>query len=170
MSLAAAAAASFTSGTPGAAGSFERGRKYKSWSTCSMDYKKLAKERIESHPFARNLGISVDEIREGEASCSITVKDFMFNPVGSVHGGVLYSLADTTAGCAVISYENHRITTVDGSLHFLRAAMNIDTLYGRAKVIKRGKRLSTVHVEILDPEGKLLDDGTFTFFDLDCGA
>ena len=132
-----------------------------------MDYKELARARMESHPFAQYLGMRIEEIREGFALCTMEIGDHLKNPIGSVHGGVLYSLADTAAGCAAISYDGHRMTTVDGSLHFLRAAMNVPRITATAEVIKKGKRLVTVRVSILDPSEKLLDEGLFTFFDLD---
>ena len=133
-----------------------------------MDYKKLAQLRLENHPFAKFLGLSIDEISEGRAVCSLEVKDHMRNPIGSVHGGVLYALGDNAEGSAVISYGGGRITTVEGSMHFLRAALETTTkLVARAEVIKKGRRLSTVHVQVFDQDDRLLDDGTFTLIDLD---
>ena len=132
-----------------------------------MNYEELIQERMMNHPFAQFLGMRIDDISEGAARCSMEIHEQLKNPIGSVHGGVLYSLADTAAGCAAISYDGHRMTTVDGSLHFLRAAIAVPRIFARAEVIKKGKRLVTVRVEILDLDGRLLDDGTFTFFDLD---
>lgn len=135
-----------------------------------MDYEQLTLTRSEKHPFLKFLGMKIDWIREGEAQCSLPVRDAFHNPIGSVHGGVLYALADTACGCAAVSYDGHDMTTVEGSLHFLRAAINVETLFARAKVIKKGKRLVTVRVEVLDENERLLDDGTFTFFDLNAAS
>ena len=59
----------------------------------------------------------------------------------------LFTLADAAASAAAASYGD-RITTVDTSFHYLRPALKIDQIYAEARVIKRGRRLTTVDVSV----------------------
>src|SRR5690242_6561910 len=52
-------------------------------------------------PFASALGISVTEIGRGRAVFAIEPAEWMYNPLGSVHGGVAATLLDSCMGCAV---------------------------------------------------------------------
>ena len=86
-----------------------------------MDYKKLRDTRNSSNPFARRLGIFVEEIGPGYARAvkDITAEDA--NPVGVAHGGCYFSLADTACGSAMASHGYYAVT-VNASYNFLRSA------------------------------------------------
>ena len=43
------------------------------------------------------------------------------NILGIVHGGVLYSLADTVGGTAAMTGRDYAVPTVDGTIHYLKA-------------------------------------------------
>ena len=130
-----------------------------------MDYEKLIQVRDEKNCFARELGICTEEIREGYARVSLRVEEKHMNFVGSVHGGCLFSLADTVAGAASSSY-GYYSTTVDGNIHYLSPAMNVKMLIAQAQVIKYGKRISVFEVTITDENGRLLAQGTYTYYNL----
>ena len=110
-------------------------------------YKKMAEERNSVNRFPVSNGITVVEISEGYAKAALQVTENHTNPVGSVHGGCLFTLADAAASAAAASYGD-RITTVDTSFHYLRPALKIDQIYAEARVIKRGRRLTTVDVSV----------------------
>lgn len=99
------------------------------------------------------------------------------NPNGTVHGGALYTLADTVAGHAAIAWglaatgrgpDSLACTTVTGSLNFLRPARG-EKLVCRATCRKMGKTLSVLDVSILDDRGEETCSGSFTFYYIDRG-
>ena len=53
------------------------------------------------HPFAELIGLVFESMEEGKSLCRINVNENLFNPQNVVHGGVLYSLADTGMGGAL---------------------------------------------------------------------
>jgi acyl-CoA thioesterase len=91
------------------------------------------------------------------------IDERMRNPIGSVHGGVLYTCADVVGGSAAASYGT-KITTLDSSMQYLRPGLQECTeLIGVGKVIKRGKRVIVSQVEIRSQTGTVLSTGTFTY-------
>jgi uncharacterized protein (TIGR00369 family) len=53
--------------------------------------------------FGRLLGIKFDEVGEGRSKATLEVKQHLLNVLGIAHGGVTFSLADTTCGAAAMS-------------------------------------------------------------------
>lgn len=49
---------------------------------------------IEENTYAKTIGLEMLELREGYAEGRIPVKEESKNPLGTMHGGCLYSLAD----------------------------------------------------------------------------
>lgn len=130
-----------------------------------MDYEEMRLKRNLAQGFIGLLGIKVVEIREGYAKCELEVTKKHQNIIGSVHGGCLYSLADTVTGIAATSYGT-AMTTASGNMNYLSAAMNTEKLIGIAQEVKHGKSLCVFNVEIFDETMRLLANGSFTYFNL----
>ena len=106
-----------------------------------MDFEKLKSFRNINNNFAKLLGIELTELSDGYAKATMKVtKDFL-NPIGSLHGGCLYTIADIVGGAAASSYGIH-VTTIDGNFHYLRAGINTKELSATATEIKKGKKIS----------------------------
>jgi len=55
------------------------------------------------HPFVNHVGVRIEEQRGGLSRCTLSVEGHHFNSAGAVHGGVLFTLADTAMGAALYS-------------------------------------------------------------------
>ncbi|MCI9426510.1 MAG: PaaI family thioesterase [Eubacterium sp.] len=132
-----------------------------------MDQKLLEEYQavMDQNPFAVMLGIEFLEIEKGIARARVKKKRQLENIYGDLHGGCLYTVADNLAGIAAGSYGFY-VTTVSGSIQYLKAARDTDYIICEAKVLKAGKTISAVHVEITDERGLLLNTAEFTFFNL----
>lgn len=82
-----------------------------------------------------------------------------------MHGGAIYSIADNLAGIAAASY-GYYVTTVNGSIQYLKAVRGVEEIFCEARVIKAGKTISSVHVDIRDGAGNLYNTAEFTYFNL----
>lgn len=122
-------------------------------------------EVLGSGGFIKLLNIEILELSETGAKGRMPFDAKYCNPGGSMHGGCLYSLADTVAGTLAYS-KGFDVTTVDGSMHFLEPAVNTEYIYCTANIKRRGKHLVTCDVEITNDSGDLLDCGIYTFFKL----
>ena len=128
-----------------------------------MNLKKLVEFRNRSNPFCQRLGIRVEEIQQGYARSVMTVSPEDTNPLGIPHGGVYFSLADTTCGSAAASH-GFKAVTMDASYHFLRSAAVGDTLIAEARELKAGRTVCVYELRITGPQGTLLGYGTFSFY------
>lgn len=121
--------------------------------------------RNKTNQFAQFLGITCVESREGYARCVLPVSDSLRNPQGSVHGGVLYTIADVAAANAASTY-GIMIATQNADIHFLSAGLSLTEVSAEATVIKHGKRSAVITIYVKDQDGKVLAYSTMTFASL----
>lgn len=123
------------------------------------------REVVAKNPFAASIGIEILDIREGYVKARVRKKKELENIYGDLHGGCLYTIADNMAGVAASTY-GYYVTTVNGSIQYLRAARDIENVFCEATVIKPGRKISVVHVEITDDNENLLNTAEFAYFNL----
>ena len=83
-----------------------------------------------------------------------------------VHGGVLYSLADTVGGTAAMTGRDYAVPTVDGTIHYLKAGKNTSKIIARAQEIQNGYAFSVCECKIYDDKETLLASATMTYYHL----
>lgn len=115
--------------------------------------------------YSKRMGMVFTELGNGGATALLTIQDWQVNPLGSVHGGVLFSLADITAGTAAVA-NGVKVTTLDAQMSFLAPALlsRTKTLTATSKIIKAGKTVQVIEVEIKDEEKRLISKASYTFF------
>lgn len=123
------------------------------------------KDILARNPFANYIGMELLEVSAGCARARIRLAPQYENIYGNMHGGCAFSLADTLAGAAAGSYGNF-VTTLDASMNYMLPVTGTEYLYCEAKVQRSGSSISVVRVELTDDNGKLLIDGSFTYYHL----
>ena len=89
--------------------------------------------------FIRDLDIRLDKVSEGICETSLVVQDRLRQQHGFVHGGVIATMADHTAGGAARSVSGEKdVLTVEFKINYLRPAMG-DRLRCTATVLRAGK-------------------------------
>jgi uncharacterized protein (TIGR00369 family) len=91
----------------------------------------------------------VEVVTDDEVVVSYSVNDSHGRPGGTLSGPVMMSLADTSAWIAIMSQIGPVVLAVTTSLHidFLRKPQLTD-LMARTKMLKLGRRLAVVDVEL----------------------
>lgn len=113
---------------------------------------RYTEEEYFNNGFNKLLGMKLVEVENGRAVISMEVKPEHFNPAGIVHGGVLFSLADSAAANAAVSYGN-KVVTVNSDIKYLRAVTNkTKVLTATAKELKHGKNICFYEVVIQNDE------------------
>ncbi len=114
------------------------------------------------HQFSYENGITITQLEPGLAQGELKAGADSVNPHGQVHGGALYTLADTVAGCCACSKGGSCVTS-GSSMEFLRPAYG-GRIVCTATPKKLGRSLSVVQVELKNEENAVVATGTFTFF------
>ena len=118
----------------------------------NFDTLESAREFFYKDKFAVNTGITLDEITDDVAICSVDIRDDHRNAYGGVMGGVIFTLADFAF--AVLSNQIHQLTVAQQvDIHFLSAPKG-DKLIAKATCRKSGKTSSIVNVDISDDTGR----------------
>jgi uncharacterized protein (TIGR00369 family) len=126
----------------------------------------LVRGWLENSPFASHLGIRLESLREGEAELCLPYDDKLATMGDVVHGGAISSLIDAAAAAAAVSAaEGDTLaggTTVDISVSLLAAARGSD-LRARARVMRRGRAISFLEVDVTDGDGSPVAKGLVTY-------
>ena len=110
-------------------------------------------------------GITVLEMKPGYCKGEINVRDELNNPLGMVHGGIIFSLADTVGGLAVIAQDCHEnLVTLNSNINYLRPAVNTPKLTAEARMVKHGSKVAVYTVDITDTEGALIANAVTSYF------
>jgi uncharacterized protein (TIGR00369 family) len=125
-------------------------------------------------PVMNLLGMEGFEVTEGSVTVLLTPQEFHYNPLGTVHGGVLATLLDTAAGCSVHSVLPAGVgyTTLDLTTKFLRP---VTLASGRLRctggVLSQGRRTALGEARLTDEAGRLLAHATSSclLFDIPTG-
>ncbi|HEV7730823.1 MAG TPA: hotdog fold thioesterase [Candidatus Binatia bacterium] len=113
--------------------------------------------------YTAGLGVRVEHVDGDGARIRVPFQDANSNPGGALHGGVAASMIDIAAVIAA------RAGTADGLGHgvvdltvdYLAAAIREDVV-GTARVLRRGKELAYVAVDVATDAGKAIATGLVT--------
>lgn len=130
-----------------------------------MDFEKLLQFRNKNNSYGKFLGIKLIKIEEGYAEASMWISENHLNPVASIHGGCLFSIADVAASAAASSH-GFAVTTLNTDFHYLRAGLNCTQIIAKAHEVKYGKRVMVYRSSVYDQDDILLAEGTFTCMSL----
>ncbi|MAM80292.1 MAG: hypothetical protein CMP89_06005 [Gammaproteobacteria bacterium] len=115
-------------------------------------------DNFDENPFHQYLGLRLIETKPDFVRLRLTIKDTTPTGIGgSVNGGVLSTMVDMAAVPAVFSNMlpgSEPAGTADLQITYLRQSHG-EWVDAEATVVKRGRQLCTVQVDIKDSEGQL---------------
>ena len=123
-------------------------------------------EFLKKDDFANSLGMEIIELTPDYGYVRIPLKKQYLNPYGSMHGGILYSIADIVAGTIGCLCGNY-VSTISGTLNYLEPALNTTYVHCYVEKIREGKHILFFDVVLKNDDETVLDKGTFSFFKLD---
>ena len=97
-------------------------------------------------PIADLLGLSLELVEPGRVVFAVQPAEWMYNPIGSVHGGIAATLLDSCTGCAVHTMLDAGVgyTTTDLQVRYLRAMSDTTgRVLAEGRVIHTGRRTAT---------------------------
>jgi len=108
-------------------------------------------------PAAELVGFRMVSFTGGESRFEMDAGRRHHNPMGTVHGGILCTLADSAMGMAFASTlgEGESFTTLEIKVNYLRPVFE-EKLFASAKVVHRGRTVGLVECDVTTEEGKLV--------------
>jgi len=114
-------------------------------------------------PSGTLIGSRLAAIEPGRARIELDTDSRHFNPMGTVHGGILCEIADSAMGLAYASTltEGESFTTLELRINFLRA-VRVAHLVASGVVVSRGRTVGLAECEVRDDEGRLVAKASST--------
>ena len=109
---------------------------------------------LEKEPFAQFLGIKLIEVGEGTATAELVVKDHMLNSHGTVHGAIIFSIADYVFAAASNSYGKTAVG-LSTNVNFMAPGKDGACLKAIAVEEKRNNRTAWYKIRV-ESNGELL--------------
>ena len=128
-----------------------------------MSKKETLLKVVADNEYMQFLGLEIQILEEGYGKGRMPYQKTLTNPYGMLHGGSLYSFADIVCGTVACMHGRY-VTTVNGSMNFMAPAISTEYVYCEAKEVRCGEHLAVYDVLITAEDGKILDNGSFTFF------
>ncbi len=106
---------------------------------------------------AKLLGFHVTHVEPGSATVEIEITDQYWNPMGTLHGGVLCDIADAAMGLAYAAglNDDESFTTIELKINYLRPFKE-GHLKAVAKTVHRGRTVGMLDCDVVDERGKVI--------------
>ncbi len=124
---------------------------------------KIVSGELPPPPVAALLEMRLVGVERGKAVFAMTPAEYMFNPIGSVHGGMIATILDSAIGCAVQTTlpAGAVYTSIDIQVRFLRAVtLSSGEVTATGTVVHGGRRLATGEAVLHDAAGRICATAT----------
>ncbi len=120
-----------------------------------------------NNPFLKFMGIELLDADEGWVKMKIVYRPELRQPF-TLHGGAIYSLADSAAAHALTTLimPDQVPTTVEQRINFLKAVKDRD-VYCEARIVHLGKTLAYAEATMTTEDGALVAKSSATLMRLD---
>ena len=116
-------------------------------------------------PFMEMLGLRIVAVDPGTVTFEFEPAEYMYSPLGNVHGGIVTVLLDSAMGCSFHTTlpAGAGYTTLELKVNFLRpVTAHVGTLRAVGRVLHSGARIATTEAQLLDRAQKLYAHATST--------
>jgi len=126
----------------------------------------IIRQFLPTSPYVGHLGIRLTDMQPGVATLTLPFADSLVTIGNIVHGGAIASLIDTAAMVAawsdVPASGNLRGTTVGLTITYLAPAES-EELQATARVLRRGRSLVYLDVDVYSASGTFVAKGLVTY-------
>lgn len=104
-------------------------------------------EQVKNDPYAQSLGIQLTKFEAGFAEAMLEVQSHMVNAYGTVHGAVIYALADHAFSVACNAFGKTSLG-LSTTIQFIESAKPGDKIVARATEVKRNYRTGFYRIDV----------------------
>ena len=119
----------------------------------------MADGSLPAPPIMHLIDLAGMRVEEGSVTLLLDPQEFHYNPLGSMHGGVISTLLDTAAACSVHSTLPVGVgyTSLDLNVKFLRpVTLASGRLTCVGSVLQSGRRTALAEARLTDAKGRLV--------------
>jgi uncharacterized protein (TIGR00369 family) len=118
--------------------------------------------RLPPPPIAELMGMSLVSVDGGEVVFRCTPDESVYNPIGMVHGGLLCTLLDSAAGCAVHTKlpAGAGYSSIEIKVSFLKAVRSGGVIEVHGQALRVGRRVAFAEAHARDGAGELVGHAT----------
>jgi acyl-CoA thioesterase len=100
-------------------------------------------------PFVDHVGMRIEEQRDGLSRCTLSVEACHFNSAGIVHGGVLFTLADTAMGAALYPTlgAGETCATIEIKINYFKPVF-AGVIVCAGEIINKGKSVANLEARV----------------------
>jgi acyl-CoA thioesterase len=126
---------------------------------------KILKAPKPAKRFLELIGLKFVKMEKGFSRSELTITGSLLNPYDTLHGGVVYSMADTGMGGALstLMEEDERCSTIEIKINYLKSTRS-GRLVCDTKVIHKRKNIGFLESSVKDQEDRLVATATGTFY------
>lgn len=117
--------------------------------------------QFEKYFLARFFGLQFSYLEDERCIVEVPVEDYMFNPQGTLHGGVIGFILDVSMGHLCKHFLGPAVT-LEMKTQFLRP-VDRGRIRCEASFLKKGRGIVSMESRIFDQNEKLLAIGTSTW-------
>ena len=122
---------------------------------------KIADGELPGAPIASHFGMDVVAVGPGTVTFRCLPDESHYNPIGTVHGGLVCTLLDSALGCATHTTlpAGSGYTSIEIKVNYLRPVTVTaagGALICRGRVTKPGRRVAFAEGEVVDSQGKVV--------------
>lgn len=110
-------------------------------------HEEYIKELFNTCNVGRLLGITIYDLREGHAKGKLTIRKEHINVFGTVHGGILFTLADHVGG-ACGNTLGKKSLLIESSMQFMKGVVEGETVFAEARLIYKGRKIGRIETKI----------------------
>ncbi|HEY0185672.1 MAG TPA: PaaI family thioesterase [Rhodopila sp.] len=113
---------------------------------------------VPAPPAIELVGISLAEVDAGRVVMRLIPAEYHYNPLGTVHGGILATLLDSVMGCAVLSTlpRGRAFTSLEIKVNYVRTVTSESgELSAEGRVVHGGRRSAVAEAKLHDAAGRL---------------
>jgi acyl-CoA thioesterase len=100
-------------------------------------------------PFRDFIGLKFNKVENGCSECVLEFNKDLCNPYGTMHGGVIFAVADSSMGTALYSSlaEDEMCSTIETKIVYFKAVKS-GTVTCTSKIVHRSKRIAVLESEL----------------------
>ena len=110
------------------------------------------------------LGMQIADVRKGWARLRIPFDEKLTNASGRLHGGVIFSAADSAIGVALLGLlkPGERLATLEMKINYLKPVFAED-ITAEARIVHRGQQTAVGDVDVRDASGSQVAKALSTY-------